>query len=85
MKENISTSKWPGRVDICVYPDGHWERLGGEDANPPIPESIVFAQIQAFVDSNRPTKSNIHLSGWYSIREGDIHFHWEFVPMLCLA
>lgn len=67
----------PGRIDIRIFPDGRWTRIGGEDSYPPTPEARILPQVQAFASTHAPQEKPIEYSGYYGIKEPLCNFRWE--------
>ena len=67
----------PGRIDIRIFSDGSWIRIGGEDSYPPTPEARILPQVQAFASTHVPQSESIDYSGFYGIIEPLCNFRWE--------
>lgn len=68
-----------GRIDIVIFPNGGWERLGYVPANPEIPEEVWYNNILEFVANNQNLPKPQKFTGYYGMsktRSNAVEMSW---------
>ena len=66
----------PGRVDIVIFANGGWEKIGQIASDPDIPFDDFLPEILQFVGTKQNLPAPEKFTGYYSAKDGDISIHW---------
>lgn len=66
----------PGRVDIVVFANGGWEKIGHMESDPAIPPDDVLPSIIEFVATKQNLAAPEKFTGYYSVKNDKILIHW---------
>lgn len=66
----------PGRVDIVIFANGGWEKIGQIASDPEIPFDDILPEILQFVSTKQNLPAPQKFTGYYSIKDDKISIHW---------
>lgn len=67
----------PGRIDIVIFANGGYERIGYIAADPEIPETEWLPDVVKFVNMNQNLSEPKKFTGYYSIKDGQLKMSWR--------
>lgn len=66
----------PGRIDIVVFANGGWEKIGQIASDPVIAPDDVLPGILEFVATKQNLAAPEKFTGYYSVKNDKISIHW---------
>lgn len=76
MEKIMDNTLVPGRVDIVIFANGGWEKIGWQQSDPEIQPDDILPDILQFVETKQNLPAPEKFTGYFSAKNRSMTVNW---------